>query len=167
MDAVSITIRGVTVNPEIFASRLEFLRETLGDELDLSVDMVYVPGGLSLDELCKRSFAALVIEPVSFIESSAAIRDASFASLDRLVDFANDCASTTIAIIGHTDASGDETWNRQLSLARAQAVADRMIARGIEPKRLIVEGRGSAEPVAANDTAPGREENRRIEFELR
>ena len=80
---------------------------------------------------------------MSFARSSAELRPASFATLDRITEFAHDCPSTTIAITGHTDASGDEDWNRQLSLARAQAVADRVAARGLAAGRLVVTGVGS------------------------
>ena len=60
-----------------------------------------------------------------------------------------------------------KAWNRQLSLQRARIVADHLIAQGVDPERLLVDGRGSAEPIADNATALGRERNRRIEFELR
>jgi outer membrane protein OmpA-like peptidoglycan-associated protein len=70
-------------------------------------------------------------------------------------------------IIGHTDASGDESWNQRLSRARAQAVADHIAGNGIDPARLIIDAFGSSQPVADNATASGRSRNRRIEFELR
>lgn len=167
MDEDSITIRGVTADSATFASRIAFLGETLGNSTMMNIDVVDVSTTTPYDQLCERAFAELVIGPVSFPESSAEIRDASRVSLDRLVDYANDCPQTTIAITGHTDASGNDAWNRQLSLARAQAVADHMIARGIDAGRLEVDGRGSAEPIADNATPRGRELNRRIEFELR
>ena len=163
----SITIRGVTADTATFASRLAFLGEALEERATLTVDVVDVAATTSYDLLCRRAFSELVIGPVTFLQSSTGIRDASRVSLDRLVDYANDCPQTTIMITGHTDASGNESWNRQLSLARAQAVADHMIARGIDADRLEVEGRGSAEPIADNTTSLGRELNRRIEFELR
>ena len=53
-----------------------------------------------------------------------------------------------------------------VSLIRAQAVADQLINRGVDPARLTVAGLGSTEPVADNNTARGRELNRRIEFAL-
>jgi OOP family OmpA-OmpF porin len=69
--------------------------------------------------------------------------------------------------MGHTDATGEEAWNMQVSRARAQAVADHLIASGVAVERLIIDGRGSQQPLASNDTVQGRERNRRIEFELR
>jgi OOP family OmpA-OmpF porin len=163
----TVTMRGVTSQPDTLRSRLLFLREVLAPDVRISTDVLAIRSDASFDELCSRSFESLFLQPVTFHESSAEIRDASLVTLDRITEFARDCPGVTIEVRGHSDASGNETWNRQLSLARAQAVADRIIANGIDPKRLIVSGIGSAEPVADNSTAHGREANRRIEFRLR
>lgn len=167
MDRRSISIRGVTSDVDSFAARVEFLREELPKEIQLSTDVLVVRSAVSFDELCGRAFSEIVLQPVSFKQSSAEIQPRSFVTLDRITDFAHDCQDITIAITGHSDASGDESWNRQLSRARAQAVADHIAQRGIDPQRLIVKGLGSSAPVADNSTAHGRELNRRIEFELR
>lgn len=162
----SIEIQGVTNSPEIFQSRLEFVRENLPANLPVSTDIIEVDPATSFDELCKGAFSQLVFEPVSFRESSNEIRTASFVSLDRISDFAYDCQQTMIVITGHTDASGDESWNRRLSLARAQAVADYIAHCGIDPQRLLIKGLGSSQPIADNSTPLGRSLNRRIEIEL-
>ena len=167
MDRRSISIRGVTSDVDTFAARVESLREELPKEIELSTDVLVVRSAVSFDELCGRAFSEIVLQPVSFKQSSAQIRPRSFVTLDRLTDFAHDCQDITIAITGHSDASGDESWNRQLSRARAQAVADHIVQRGIDPQRLVVTGLGSSVPVADNSTAHGRGLNRRIEFELR
>jgi OOP family OmpA-OmpF porin len=167
MNAQSITIRGVASDAATFASRVELLREALPQEVELAADVVFVRSSASFDELCKKAFSRIIFEPVSFSQSSAEIRQASLVTLDRITDFAHDCQDATIAITGHTDSSGDETWNRQLSLARAQSVADHIAGNGIDPDRLLVFGLGSSVPIADNSTAQGRDLNRRIEFELR
>jgi OOP family OmpA-OmpF porin len=163
----SIRIRGVSSDANAYGARIEFLRELLPDHFELQTDVMFVRSSATFDELCQRAFAELTFGPVSFAESSAEIQPGSLVTLDRITDFAHDCPGATIMITGHTDASGDESWNRQLSLARAQAVADHIAARGIDPRRLLVAGLGSSEPIADNATALGRELNRRIEFELR
>ena len=167
MDQRSISIRGVTSDVSTFAARAEILHEDLPKEIQLRTDILVVRSAVSFDELCRRAFSEIVLQPVSFKLSSAEIRQRSVATLDRIADFAHDCQDITIAITGHTDASGNEARNRQLSRARAQAVADQIAHRGIDPRRLIVNGVGSSAPVADNSTAHGRELNRRIEFELR
>ena len=125
-----------------------------------------ITSSTSPEALCERAFAELPLQPISFEQSSAEIRTSSYGTLDRLADFAYDCRGLTIAITGHTDASGDEAWNRRLSLIRAQAVADHLIRAGIDASRLHVRGLGSAVPIADNTTRQGRSRNRRIEFTL-
>lgn len=65
---------------------------------------------------------------------------------------------------GHTDATGDESFNERLSQARAQAVRDALVARGIDPRRIGVAGHGERLPVADNATTAGRALNRRVEI---
>jgi len=162
----SIEIRGVTSDARIFFSRLEFLREDLQTGFLVDADVVVVDSVVSFEQLCERSFSRLILEPVSFRKSSTEIRTASFVTLDRITEFAHDCRHATISITGHSDSSGDESWNQRLSLARAQAVANYIAQRGIGAERMLVNGRGSSEPVADNETVQGRSLNRRIEFEL-
>lgn len=167
LTASRIDIRGVTSDANHTAAQIDALRQAVPASTRLFTDIIVVRSRASLDELCRKAFTGLVLGPVSFTRSSTELRPASFATLDRITEFAHDCPSATIAITGHTDASGDESWNRQLSLARAQAVADRIAESGIDAQRLLVAGAGSSEPIADNSTRYGRELNRRIEFELR
>ncbi len=167
MSTGSVEIRGVTAEPVATAARIEILRELMPVAAELHTDIIVIRSAETLGDLCRKAFPGLILGPISFAQSSAELRLASFATLDRITDFAHDCPSVTIVITGHTDSSGDESWNRQLSLARAQAVADRIARNGIDAQRLIVVGAGSSEPIADNATAYGRELNRRIEFELR
>jgi len=67
-----------------------------------------------------------------------------------------------VRVDGHTDASGKESYNEQLSLRRAQSVANVLATVGMKPQNIQLQGLGSREPVASNDTAAGRTENRRV-----
>ncbi|KAA6172061.1 OmpA family protein [Pseudomonas veronii] len=67
-----------------------------------------------------------------------------------------------VRIDGHTDASGKETYNQQLSLRRAKSVATVLTGVGMKEENIQLRGLGSSEPVASNDTAAGRTENRRV-----
>jgi len=163
----TIDIRGVTVDAKSFESRLAFLRDTAAAHTTINSNVITVNPGVSFSELCTQAFSTLVIEPVSFKQSSVEIRTSSYVSLDRIADFAADCQHATIVITGHTDDTGDADWNQQLSVARAQAVADHVAGRGVAAERLVVQGRGATEPIADNTTVQGRGLNRRIEFELR
>ncbi|XCY73787.1 OmpA family protein [Pseudomonas sp. CBR-F] len=67
-----------------------------------------------------------------------------------------------VRVDGHTDASGKETYNQQLSLRRAKSVAHVLAGVGIKEENVQLRGLGSSEPVASNATAAGRTENRRV-----
>ena len=161
-----LKIHGVSSTPELWYERLNALRKVLPGQMTIDHDVAIVNDVSSLSALCERAFAQSLGPAIDFRQSSIEIRTSSYKTLDRIVEVANDCRAGTIGIRGHSDATGDETWNRQLSRARAQAVADHLIARGIDASRLVVAGLGSSQPIADNSTVVGRGLNRRIEFEL-
>ncbi len=167
IDASGISIRGVSSDALRYQRRLEFLEAALRDNVAVTSDVLFGDPEISTAALCSRNFASITEQPIRFRQSSTAIRRSSFPLLDRLGEFAYECRSRKIAITGHTDATGAESWNLQVSRARAQAVADQLVARGVAAERLIIEGLGSQYPLAPNNTVQGRERNRRIEFELR
>jgi OOP family OmpA-OmpF porin len=72
--------------------------------------------------------------------------------------------SLQVTVEGHTDAVGSEGYNQRLSERRARAVRDYMVAEGIAADRITTRGWGKSKPVATNDTAEGRAENRRVEI---
>lgn len=65
---------------------------------------------------------------------------------------------------GHTDSWGEPDANQRLSIARAAAVKDFVVARGVPAGRIETVGRGEADPIASNETPEGRQNNRRVEF---
>ena len=67
-----------------------------------------------------------------------------------------------VRVDGHTDASGKESYNQQLSLRRAKSVATVLTRVGMKEQNIQLRGLGSSQPVASNDTAAGRTENRRV-----
>jgi len=86
-------------------------------------------------------------------------------SLDQVAHaLAEQPASTTFDVAGHTDNSGATKQNQQLSTQRAQAVADYLIDSGIDRSRVRAVGKGESAPIASNDTAEGRALNRRVEI---
>ncbi|MEM9533611.1 MAG: OmpA family protein [Pseudomonadota bacterium] len=80
--------------------------------------------------------------------------------------FLNDHRGASLRITGHTDNTGDESTNENLSLARARAVAEYLGELGLPATRLRLAFRGQQEPVASNDTEAGRARNRRVEVQL-
>lgn len=105
-------------------------------------------------------------EKILFETGKAKLDERSIAVLDALVGGSLACVSARITIEGHTDADGDATANQALSEARAGAVAEYLVAAGIEPRRLTAVGFGETRPVASNETAEGKQMNRRIDFRV-
>jgi outer membrane protein OmpA-like peptidoglycan-associated protein len=69
-----------------------------------------------------------------------------------------------VEVQGHTDNKGSAQYNQWLSEKRAQRVTDYLVSKGIDPSRLEAKGYGLTQPVASNDTAQGRAQNRRVEL---
>jgi outer membrane protein OmpA-like peptidoglycan-associated protein len=71
-----------------------------------------------------------------------------------------------LVIVGHTDAVGSESYNQDLSERRASSAADYLIGEGVSPDMVTTVGKGELEPVASNETAYGRQQNRRVEIAI-
>ena len=84
--------------------------------------------------------------------------------LDRFATTLNQNPVTNITIIGHTDNTGSDAVNNPLSVNRAAATRDYLVARGVASNRIAIDGRGSREPIADNATTAGRDMNRRVEI---
>ncbi len=106
----------------------------------------------------------VVLEGIVFASGQATILPESTRILDKVYESLNANPDVNVQILGHTDSVGSDENNRSLSLRRAQAVKDWLTAKGINASRIKVVGKGEAEPIASNDTAAGRAQNRRIEF---
>lgn len=72
--------------------------------------------------------------------------------------------NSVVTIIGHTDSSGSDAINNPLSLKRAASVRDYLTTRGVASSRFTIDGRGSREPLVANDTPANKAKNRRVEI---
>lgn len=72
----------------------------------------------------------------------------------------------TVQLEGHTDSTGPAEYNQGLSVRRAEAVKKHLVKNGIAASRLTVKGFGESNPIASNDTAAGRAENRRVGFSI-
>lgn len=73
---------------------------------------------------------------------------------------------TNILVTGHTDSTGPEEYNQELSEDRAMSVMDYMIMQNVSDSRITIVGRGETEPIASNDTETGRLQNRRVEIAI-
>jgi outer membrane protein OmpA-like peptidoglycan-associated protein len=103
---------------------------------------------------------------IFFETAKAELQPESFTELDRVVTMLKDNPNMEILIGGHTDNVGSPASNIQLSAARATSVEGYLVNKGIVNTRLRVKGFGDTKPVASNDTDPGRQQNRRVEFTI-
>lgn len=108
----------------------------------------------------------ITLEDLVFEPGTATFATEAEAGLVRVAAWAAAKPASAIRIEGHTDATGSPDANRALSLRRAEAVRDALIARGIAAARIAVSGEGAAQPVASNDDPAGRARNRRVVVRL-
>ena len=101
---------------------------------------------------------------VQFEYSSAALTGASLPVLDKLATLLKQNPQIYIELSVHTDNQGTVLGQMALTELRADALRRYMLERGITPERLLANGYGATRPVASNDTAEGREKNRRVEL---
>ena len=113
--------------------------------------------------------ALLVAFPgdVLFDTGSSSLAPGAFSRLDQLAATLSRYPDTDVIIKGYTDGAGSETFNQTLSEQRADAVRRYLIGKGVSPARMTSVGFGESMPLATNSTPEGRQQNRRVEFELR
>lgn len=103
---------------------------------------------------------------VTFDHDSAVVRPGLYPEINKIADAMTQYPDTVARIEGHTDSTGSETYNMDLSNRRASAVKDLLVQRGVADTRLETVGFGESMPVASNDTEAGRLQNRRVEIKI-
>tara|TARA_R100001369_G_scaffold29172_4_gene52540 strand:- start:14199 stop:15623 length:1425 start_codon:yes stop_codon:yes gene_type:complete len=103
---------------------------------------------------------------VLFDTAKATIRPESKESLEAIHDIMHEYANTVFHIEGHTDSQGGDAYNMNLSKERAASVREYLVSNGIPANRLTSEGYGETRPIATNNTAAGRQDNRRVNISL-
>ena len=103
---------------------------------------------------------------IYFKSGSAKLESASIALLTAVIDVTERCPQFNLEVSGHTDSTGDEINNQLLSELRAKSVAKYLTDNGVATSRVTAKGYGEARPIAVNNTARNRAQNRRIEFTI-
>jgi len=106
----------------------------------------------------------LTLSGVLFDTGKATLKPGASPTLDRVSGYLAQYPNTRLMVEGYTDSQGSQATNEQLSQARAEAVADALVLRGVPRGRIDTVGHGPELPVASNDTAAGRQQNRRVEM---
>lgn len=108
----------------------------------------------------------VIKQRINFATGKTTILADSFAVLDDVAQVMKDYPNITIEIAGHTDNVGDDNANQRLSKARADAVFEYLVRRGIAASRMQTVGYGETRPIDTNRTDEGRQNNRRVEFNI-
>ena len=168
----NIVVRGNSGIPDAGGEITRLLIEKLGETEEFEVSVTYVEAldpiaALPSQEECLASIMAVTeARKITFEPSSATIAGEGAGILDDITEILQRCADLRIEIAGYTDSQGSEDGNQRLSQQRADAVLDGLRVRRVPVASFRSVGYGEADPIADNETAEGREANRRIEFSL-
>ncbi len=136
-------------------------------ELSTGIEDAEAVTGASAEQVadCQGEVDAFMAgKSIVFETGSAALAEESLAIVDGLSQRLTVCTGMSVAVGGHTDATGTDAINQQVSSARANAVSAALAERGVAPARITATGYGSSQPVVESDGANAA--NRRIEFTL-
>ncbi|MEJ6392798.1 OmpA family protein [Gymnodinialimonas sp. 2305UL16-5] len=167
-----LRLSGRTGDTEMVSQLTRLLSEELGQGADFQLDVTYDEAldpvaSLPTPDQCVERIRAIQEETkIAFDPGSTEINDAAGEILDQIAEVLPDCLHVRMEIGGHTDSQGRESMNLNLSQARADAVLNGLLARGILVSNLTAQGYGESQPIASNETEVGREQNRRIAFRL-
>ncbi len=123
--------------------------------------------GVDVTRTANDELKVTVQNEVLFDFNSSALRSASRTSLRDMSNVFKQYPNTIISVQGHTDSIGSASYNQRLSVRRADAVGDYLQSLGVNNDRLETIGYGESQPRATNNTASGRQANRRVEIHVR
>jgi outer membrane protein OmpA-like peptidoglycan-associated protein len=137
---------------------------TRQEEQKKQMEVATAGTGVEVTQTADNRLKLDIPSDISFDVGRADIESNFRAILDTFATGLANNPKSNITIIGHTDSSGNDAINNPLSLNRAASVRDYLVSRGIASSRIIIDGRGSREPLVANDTPANRAKNRRVEI---
>jgi OOP family OmpA-OmpF porin len=160
VDGNNVSLRGDVAN--------ESQRQQIAGEIAASLNPTYtVNNGLRVVASEQGVLdAALANRIIEFESGKAALTESGKAILDQMSVALLRLRDKKVEVIGHTDNAGSRAGNLSLSQARAEAVKEYVVGRGVKAELVSVSGEGPDRPVADNRTAEGRARNRRIEFKV-
>jgi OOP family OmpA-OmpF porin len=167
-----VTVTGVTGDVDARARISQILSQKLGQGKGFRVDVTYDKAldpiaSLPTSQECADRVAAVLKDNKIVFEPGSSEVDGNVAKIMGLLATALDkCQNLRMEIAGHTDNDGSEAGNLSLSQARADAVLIALQGRQVDVSGFAAKGYGASAPIADNDTADGREANRRIDFTL-
>jgi outer membrane protein OmpA-like peptidoglycan-associated protein len=171
--ALLMFLRGRTGRPNV---------DTLASQATSALSRVELPGGTNISVpqgsinynlarfLADKSATDLpktfVFDHLNFDSATTHLTPESVATVNNLAVVLKAYPNAHIQLVGHTDNAGSPTANQTLSLDRANAVKDTLVAQGVGADRISTAGYGQDRPVTSNDTEAGRAQNRRLELNV-
>jgi outer membrane protein OmpA-like peptidoglycan-associated protein len=132
----------------------------------LAMERATMGSGVQVTQTPDNQLKLNIPSDVSFDVGRADIKPNLRPILDQFASGLSNQPNTEVRIIGHTDSTGSDELNDRLSLQRADSTRNYLAARGVDPQRIMIAGRGKREPVADNSSEAGRARNRRVEIFL-
>ena len=120
--------------------------------------------GIGVSQTADNQLKLDIPSDISFDTNRSDIKGNFAQVLDRFAVSLRDNPYSDLRIVGHTDNTGSDAINNPLSVERATSTRSYLTSRGVSSSRVQVEGRGSYQPIASNDTVDGRSRNRRVEI---
>ena len=120
--------------------------------------------GIGVTQTANNQLKLDIPSDISFDTGRSEIKGDFAPVLDRFAAGLRDNPNTDVHIVGHTDSTGSDAINNPLSVDRATSTRNYLTARGVSASRIEIEGRGSYQPIASNNTEEGRARNRRVEI---
>ncbi|MHB0971303.1 MAG: OmpA family protein [Thermoanaerobaculia bacterium] len=123
--------------------------------------------GVEVSRTAEDELNVVLKNDILFDVDSAALRGASRETLSEMSEVFRRYEDTKISVEGHADSTGSSSYNERLSVRRADSVRDYLVQQGVGSTRISAIGFGESKPRATNDTAEGRQLNRRVEVHVK
>ena len=120
--------------------------------------------GIAVTQTADNQLKLNIPSDISFAVGRSDIQPNFAPVLDQFAAGLRNNPNTNVRIVGHTDSTGSDAINNPLSMDRAASTRNYLTARGVDGRRIVIEGMGERYPIATNDTAEGRARNRRVEI---
>lgn len=168
----TVTLSGIADRPQARTEVTQILSSKLGDSARFKINVTYVAAlnrkkvPPTPQQCVDKINGILKQQQITFEPASSNIDSKSIAVVEKIATAMQNCQGARMEIGGYTDSQGRAAMNQALSQARAESVLDALLGLDVLTTNLSAKGYGASHPIANNNTAAGRQANRRITFKL-
>ncbi len=137
------------------------------DRQQQDLEQVLASSGITVSRIDEATIKLHLPDSITFAVDKSDLNPAVYPSLNAIANVVNQYKETAVHVLGFTDSTGSEQYNLDLSQRRAQAAGNYLASQGVVSGRIVARGYGEAYPVAGNDSAAGKAQNRRAEIYIR